>query len=85
MIGLPPAEGGQKGHTVSISLGHEKCLSVLVGILRERSRGGYSLGTKGDPTQWQLDEILKALRARPAKSDEDRKEAEELLEAAFRG
>lgn len=72
MLGFPPSPDRQQGHSTSIPATGDG-FRVMVNILREREKAGTAalrLGEKSEPTQFKIDEILKAMKAKvtPAKT-----------------
>jgi hypothetical protein len=61
-LGLPPRFGEQFGHTVRFPA-TVKGIALVLDTLRERARLPESLiGSKAEPTQYQLDHILDQMR-----------------------
>jgi hypothetical protein len=63
MVGLPPRSGELHGHTVALPY-NQHGVAMLLRTLRERSEKPESfIGTKAEPTQYQLDKWLSAMAA----------------------
>lgn len=86
-LGLPSLTGSEKGHTIHAQANPTGLLALL-SILRSRASGqSKGVGTKADPTQYNLEAVLASLRTRSDLDHEDRvkakaeatKEADELL------
>lgn len=64
-VAFPPLPGHEKGHTTLLPC-TEDGIKVLRSILAERAEGFTSgratIGTKGSPTQYNLAEMIKAMK-----------------------
>lgn len=71
-LGLPPRSGDLHGHTLTFPA-TERGLEAILQTLAERARLPESfIGSRAEPTQHQLDAILRELR-------KPRQEAEDML------
>lgn len=70
-VGLPPIEGHQQSHTVSVPW-TEKGLGIVLRLLRDREsqRLPQAVATPASPTQWDIDQWMKAAKAAKKKLDE---------------
>ena len=79
-LGLPPRMGEQFGHTVRFP-STEKGIRLVLDTLTERARMPEALiASRAEPTQYQLDAMLDAMRKQKNEERAKRKaEADELL------
>lgn len=83
MLAMPSTvPGSDKGHTAVLPATADG-LSVVMSILKERSREGYrpTIGTKAAPPQYDIDAILRSMKKTtvPPSAKELRREAPATL------
>ena len=62
-LALPPLEGHEQGHTIRVPW-NPKALDHLLRILREREtqKRPLNIATPAAPTQWDIEQVLKAMK-----------------------
>ena len=92
MLGLSPLDGNSKGHILRIAaeklgvevsafgepLASQRGWAALLSVLRERNKAGRQpLGSAGEPTQYNLDAMLRSMKKFDTKGRE-KVDAEDL-------
>ena len=70
-LALPPLEGNKQGHTVVLPW-NAKALDHLLRILRQRATQvrPLNIATPAGPTQWDIEQLMKAVKKAPKKLEE---------------